>query len=290
MKEPDDNINTAPAKGTKEIFKECRTCSRTFATILNRQFGHPRVPEEKAMNLMAGGILNQGYQCGMLWGATLAVGAESFRKNEKAEDAIAVAVLATQHVVHSFLDLTHTLNCREIIGYDLSTLTGMAKFMIKTTIKGNENSRCFNLAEEWAPAALDVATEMLEQKAEPKNGAQSCASEVVRQMGGSQEEMAMVAGFAGGLGLYGGACGALSAALWKNALDWCRENPDEDPPYFNNKTAKKMLKSFKSETNGKMRCSEICGQEFKDLGEHTDYLTRGGCKSLLGVLAGSIED
>ena len=66
MKEPDNTMDAVPAKGTKDILKECRTCSRTFATILNRQFGHPRVPEEKAMNLMAGGILNQGYQCGML--------------------------------------------------------------------------------------------------------------------------------------------------------------------------------------------------------------------------------
>ncbi|MDM9630878.1 C-GCAxxG-C-C family (seleno)protein [Robiginitalea aurantiaca] len=272
------------------MLKECRTCSRTFATILNRQFGHPRVPEEKAMNLMAGGILNQGYQCGMLWGATLAVGAESFRRNEKAADAIAVAVLATRHVVQSFLNLTETMNCREIIGYDLTTLSGMAKFMIKTTIKGNENSRCFNLAEAWAPAAIDAATEMLEQKAETKNETKSCASEVVRQMGGSQEEMVMVAGFAGGLGLYGGACGALSAALWKNTLDWCRKNPDEDPPYFNNKTARRILKSFKAETKGKMRCNEICGQCFKDLGAHSDYLNQGGCKSLLGVLGGSVHD
>lgn len=290
MKKTDNHMKATRSKGTKEIFKECRTCSRTFAHILNRQFGHPKVLEEKAMNLMAGGIMNQGYQCGMLWGATLAVGAASYRRNENVGDGIAVAVIATQQVVQSFLNLTLTLDCRDIIGYDLSTFTGMAKFMIKTTINGNENSRCFNLAEEWAPAACDTATEMLEQKAEPNNDTLCCASEVVRQMGGSEEEMVMVAGFAGGLGLYGGACGALSAALWKKALDWCRENPSEDPPYFNNKIAKKILKSFKAETNGKMQCSEICGQNFKDLGEHTDYLNRGGCKSLLGVLAGTSND
>jgi hypothetical protein len=104
-------------------------------------------------------------------------------------------------------------------------------------------------------------------------------------LGGSEEEMAMVAGFAGGLGLHGGGCGALSAAIWKKMLDWCRDHPDKDPPYFNNKTAKKMLKAFKAETNGKMRCSEICGRQFEDLREHGNYIRTGGCNNLIKLLS-----
>ena len=46
----------------------------------------------------------------------------------------------------------------------------------------------------------------------------SCASEVVKKMGGSNEEIVIAAGFAGGFGLSGNACGALGAAIWmKNA-------------------------------------------------------------------------
>jgi len=41
----------------------------------------------------------------------------------------------------------------------------------------------------------------------------SCASEVVRRMGGRDEERVMVSGFAGGLGLSGNGRGALSAAI-----------------------------------------------------------------------------
>jgi hypothetical protein len=106
-------------------------------------------------------------------------------------------------------------------------------------------------------------------------------------MGGNEEEMTMVAGFAGGLGLRGGGCGALSAAIWKKMLDWCRENPEKDPPYFNNKSAKKILKAFKAETKGEMLCSEICGQQFKTLEEHSHYLKQGGCQSLIHVLTKS---
>ena len=52
----------------KDVFKKCGTCSRTFAHILNREFGHPKEDEERAMNPLAGGIMNQGHQCGMIWG------------------------------------------------------------------------------------------------------------------------------------------------------------------------------------------------------------------------------
>ena len=59
----------------------------------------------------------------------------------------------------------------------------------------------------------------------------SCASEVAGKMGASDEEMTMVAGFAGGIGLSGNACGALGAAIWMKTLAWCREHPGKTPPF-----------------------------------------------------------
>ena len=65
----------------KRTFIKKGPCSRTFFYILDREFGHPREDEEKAIDPLAGGILQQGYQCGMLWGASMAVGAEAYRRN-----------------------------------------------------------------------------------------------------------------------------------------------------------------------------------------------------------------
>ena len=270
---------------TKDVFKACGTCSRTFAHLLNRAFGHPDEAAEKAMNLMAGGILNQGYQCGMLWGASLAVGGEAYRMQENLDSAIEAAVSATEELITSFMEQTDTVNCREIIGIDLTSKVGMAKFMLRVTSQGMKNSHCFNLAEQWAPEAIEAGRKGVENTLDSIEKPLSCASEVVCQLGGSEEEMAMVAGFAGGLGLHGGGCGALSAAIWKKMLDWCREHPEKDPPYFNNKTAQKMLKAFKAETNGKMRCNEICGRQFKDLREHGNYIRTGGCNNLIKLLS-----
>ncbi len=279
------NTSIKQKNDAKEIFKHCGTCSRTFAHIMNREFGHPKALEEYALNPLAGGIMNQGHQCGMLWGTALAVGAESYRKHDDMDSAIAVALSATQKIIDSFVEHTGVTDCKDIIGYDLTNIIGMTAFMLKVTLQGAENSYCFNLAEEWAPKAVDVANRSLSKSINVKIQTLSCASEVVKKLGGSNEEMVMVAGYAGGLGLSGGACGALSAAIWKKMLDWCRENPGKKPPYFNNKIAKKMLKAFNKVTNNTMWCSTICGQYFRTLEDHTAYISKGGCKTLIEALA-----
>ena len=48
--------------------------------VVDASFGHPMKVEEKAVMPLAGGVANMGYQCGMLWGAALAAGAQSYRQ------------------------------------------------------------------------------------------------------------------------------------------------------------------------------------------------------------------
>ncbi len=127
----------------KKVFYKKGTCSRTFFYLLNREYGHPLDDGEKAADPLAGGILQHGYQCGMLWGASMGVAAEE---------------------------------------------------------------------------GLSLNQDELPQRC------MSCASEVVKRMGGTDVEMVMVAGLAGGMGMSGNACGALGAAIWMKALINIREN------------------------------------------------------------------
>ncbi len=273
---------------TRQVFIECGTCSQTFGHLLSREFGYPKDAEVRALDPLAGGLMNQGHQCGMLWGATLAVGAEAFRRHKNSEEAIAVAVTATQHIVESFVKRTKTINCREIIGIDLSNVLGLLKFIVKTTIQGSDKNICYNLAEQWGPEAVQSAAEGLsEEPIELNQKPVSCASEVAKRMGASEEEMLMVAGFAGGLGLSGKACGALSAAIWMKTLAWCRENPGKNPPDFSNKAAKKILKAFYAETGSEILCSKIAGRCFHTIDDHSEYINNGGCGKLIEVLAES---
>jgi len=263
----------------KRTFMKKGTCSRTFFYILNREFGHPMEEEEKAIDPLAGGILQQGYQCGMLWGASMAVGAEAYRRYDNPDQAIGSAILATQHVMTSFVNRTQSAECEDITELDFASKKSLLRFVLT-----GKFVHCFKLAGRWAPEALEAANEglALKEKDLPEKSL-SCASEVVQKMGGSAREMLLVAGFAGGLGLSGSGCGALAAAVWMNALVYNRKgtgksasyDPDTDP----------VLKVFYEETDYELQCHKICGQRFKSLDEHTEFVKKGGCAKLMDALA-----
>ena len=270
-------METLP-QDARKVFKELGTCSRTFFYFLNREFGHTTETEERAADPLAGGIIQKGHQCGMLWGAALAVGAEAYRRAEDSNEAIALAITATRYLIDSFSQKTGTANCREITGTDFSSKLQMLRYMFFRT------NRCFGLAEKWGPEAVQAAVEGLERsQGEMPSEAISCASETVRKMGGSEEEASMAAGFAGGLGLSGNGCGALAAAIWMKALAWARENPGKSP--FFNPDSKKTLEAFEKVMGPEMRCSDICGRRFETVAEHTEFLKNGGCARLIEMLA-----
>lgn len=272
------NIGEGPKDG-KKVFRKLGTCSRTFFHILNREFKHPKELEERAADSLAGGIMQQGHQCGMLWGASLAVGAEAYRRCKSQDQAIRIAMYATQKLMASFTQREQTINCSEITKCDFSNTWSFAKYMFSGRFL-----HCFNLAEKWAPEAVKSAVEGLTAKETNLTGTCiNCASEVVKKLGGTDEEMVMVAGFAGGLGLSGSGCGALSAAIWMKSLEWCRKV--EKKSSLKNPNSKKVLDTFYQASHSKILCSEITGRHFYNLDEHSTYIENGGCAQLINTLA-----
>ncbi len=259
------------------------TCSRTFFYILDREFGHPKDDEEKAIDPLAGGILQQGYQCGMLWGASMAVGTEAQHRNKEPGLATTVAILATQHIMKSFVNRTSSIECEEITSCDFQDKKSFRKYMLS-----GKFVNCFRLAGKWAPEALQAAKEGLspDQPDMPQHSL-SCASEVVRKMGASEEQMIMVAGFAGGLGLSGNGCGALAAAVWMNALIHNRKQTGKPANY--DPTTDPTLKVFYEETGYEIQCDKICGRKFETVDEHTEFVKNGGCSKLIEVLADTVN-
>ena len=275
-----NNIKTKKKKlNAKRIFLTKGTCSFTFFYILNREFGHPKELEEKALDPLAGGILQQGYQCGMLWGASMAVGAESYRRNDDIGKATAVAIIATQHLMKSFENRTKVIECEDFTKTDFKNKLSFAKHMLTGKFWS-----CYKLADKWAPEAVEAAIEGLELKGEETNlPTLSCASEVVKKMGGSDEEIVMVAGFAGGLGLRGSGCGALSATIWKTILELVRKG--EWKSSLSDPDSEKIINQFFETTDYEMECSAICGKRFATIDEHTKFIKNGGCSKLIEVLA-----
>lgn len=273
MKSKDLQSGLVP-KDAKKVFWKLGYCSRTFFYLLNRDFGHNMELQERAAEPLAGGILQKGYQCGMLWGASLAVGAEAYRTCAHQSQAIAVAVEASKRILDSFESFEGTTQCKDITHCDFDSTLSFAKYMATGRFL-----HCFQLAEDWAPLAVAEARKALADKPYDFQNTMSCASEVARIMGASEEEMVMVAGFAGGLGLSGSACGGLAAAVWMNALQWCRDHDKESPT--KDPMSKMRLNFFRLHSNDKFLCSEIIGRRFKDLSDHTTYIQNGGCAALM---------
>jgi len=263
----------------KRTFIKKGTCSRAFFYILDREFGHPRDQEEAAADLLAGGILQQGYQCGLVLGAVMAVGAESFRRCDTLDRAIGLSISATQSITQSFINRTSSIECEEITNCDFTNKASFTKHMLTGKFVS-----CYILSGKWAPEAVDAAYKglSLDQSLLPQK-ALSCASELVRHMGASEEERAMVAGFAGGLGLSGNGCGALAAAIWMNSL--LRSRKQAGKSTMKNPEAEKILNAFYEETDYDIKCDKICGQSFETIEDHTAFIEDGGCKKLIGVLS-----
>ena len=229
----------------------------------------------------AGGIMQHGHQCGMIWGATLAAGAEAYRRHGPGPKAEAAAIHTAQRVVESFRTRHNEINCLEITEIDKSSSTWeMIKFFV---IKGGTIG-CLRMAASYAPLAFnEIRSALSEEVIEAPFPPVSCAAMLARKKGESDMHAVMASGFAGGIGLCGGACGALGAAIWilgmKTSMEESGKIGYKDP------RAQGMIDRFLKHTDFEFECSEIVGRKFKDANDHANYLRDGGCSELIEVLA-----
>lgn len=272
---------SAVKQDTKRLFRKKGTCSQTFFYIINREFGNNNELQERASDPLAGGIMQLGYQCGLLFGSALAVGKESYRRFKDRDQALAMAILTSKNVSDAFGKSAGSVNCKEITDTDFSKKIQFARFMIFKA------RACFNLADLWTQDAIRSAKEGLDiPPPDLKERPISCASEVAKKMGANEEEMIIVSGLAGGIGLTGETCGALSAAIWLRSIQWCRENPSKSS--YNNPYASNLVFTFDNATGSKYLCREICGCTFKTIEEHSEYVKNGGCRHIIETLPGSV--
>jgi hypothetical protein len=105
-------------------------------------------------------------------------------------------------------------------------------------------------------------------------------------MGLSDRHKVMVAGLAGGIGLCGGACGALGAAIWIIGMNINKEGSGKIE--FKDPKALDVIDRFMKCTDYKFECSEIVGRKFKNVGDHAGYLHDGGCSAIIETLAQTV--
>lgn len=250
-------------------------------SVVDDSFNHPLALEEHATLPLAGGLEQMGFQCGQLWGAALAAGAEAYRQFGPGPRAEAAAVIAAQRLVDSFQTSYKSINCSEVIELDWKNAQG--KQVLKFFLKGGP-IRCFAMTASYARATrreIDVsfADDALAGPEPPV----SCAALLARTMGADDLHAAMAAGLAGGIGLSGGACGALGAAIW--LIEMNRATAAGGAVEFNSPEATEAIDRLVQNTEGEFECSKITGRRFETVGDHACYLREGGCSRLIAALA-----
>jgi hypothetical protein len=237
--------------------------------------------EERAADPLAGGIMH-GYQCGMIWGAALAAGAQAYRVLGPGPQAEAAAVLAAQRVVESYRSVNKYINCCQVTELDMTRPS--TRMMIRFILKGGIR-KCFGGTARYAPLAFDDITAVLSGgQIEAPSAPVSCAALLAQKKGAPEMHQVMAAGFAGGIGLCGGACGALGAAIWINGMNLLKEGGEMS---YKAPHALDAIERFTKCTDHEFECSKIAGRKFESIGDHASYLRDGGCSKIIEVLATS---
>jgi hypothetical protein len=243
--------------------------------------------EERAADPLAGGLM-MGYQCGQLWGAALGAGAQAYRLFGAGPLAEARALIASQRIAESFRAKNKDVNCLEITQIDLTspTVRKILTFILKSSVSGS----CFGMAARTAHAAYaQINTTFSEEYAEQEVpiGAPaaplSCSALLAHKMGLSDQQTVMAAGFAGGIGLSGSACGALGVAVWAIGMQDVREQVAMTG--FKNPRVSDLTDGFVELSDYEYECSKIVGRKFEDVNDHAAYVQSGGCAKIIEGLA-----
>jgi hypothetical protein len=235
--------------------------------------------EERASLPLAGGILQHGYQCGALWGAAFAAGAQAHELFGPGPRAEAAAVLASQKLVAAMQRNFKEINCAELTDTNWKKPSTVIKYFIK-----GGTLKCFGLVSKFSRLAFDEINTVLSGQDIPDlSPPVSCASELIKKMGGSDLQATMAAGLAGGIGLSGSGCGALGAAIWLGAMDLLKEPKGKIT--FSDPRLRAIVDKYFKVADYELECAEVVGRKFEDALDHAAYIKDGGCSGIIEALA-----
>jgi hypothetical protein len=253
--------------------------------VVNAHLGHPMKQEEKASMLLAGGLMTQGYQCGMVWGGALAAGAQAFELYGPGPKAVTAALLASQRLVESFRTRNKYVDCGDIIEFDWkgSSDKDMVKKVLKFFLKGGPIG-CFRMAAKYAPLAVDdINTSFSQDDFEVPSPPVSCTALLAQQMGLSEKHTVMAAGLAGGIGFSGSACGALGLVIWVLTMRDLEAGVKIEG--FSYPKGKEAVEVYLESADYEFDCAGVVGRKFESVADHAAYLSGGGCAQIIEALA-----
>jgi C_GCAxxG_C_C family probable redox protein len=104
-------------------------CAETTLLVLQEAYGLPRALDASAAMALNGGLAWSGGPCGALSGAALAVGRLAAQRISDHRLAKTTARRIVTDLIFAFQDRHGACNCSELIGLDISTEEGHARFI-----------------------------------------------------------------------------------------------------------------------------------------------------------------
>jgi hypothetical protein len=211
----------------------------------------------------------------MVWGSALAAGADAYRRFGAGHRAQTAALVAARRIVESFRAQNGAVDCFDLTDTDFGSKAQMWKYLLSGKPIG-----CFRMAARYAPVAFaEIRATPGAEQADAPPGPVSCSALMASKLGASEQHAVMAAGFAGGVGLSGGACGALGAAIWLDAMGAAGDYRARE------RRAARIVERFLEASGHAFECSEIVGREFADVADHAAHLRGGGCAKVLEALS-----
>jgi C_GCAxxG_C_C family probable redox protein len=119
----------APTRGedAAELFRNGWSCSQAVCCAFAKDFG---IDEKTALRLscaLGGGMSHMGNTCGAVSGALMVIGMKYGRTELDDLASKDKTYEMAQQFIHEFRRRNHSLNCTDLIGYDLSDPKALAE-------------------------------------------------------------------------------------------------------------------------------------------------------------------
>jgi hypothetical protein len=277
------------------------SCSEMALTILNAAAELEwKELEEASDPLCAGLVAEMDGACGVLWGASLAAGVRARARIPDQHVARAATLASTIDMVSAYRHAGHPLDCAEVTGMGA---WNFARYMVKGNL--GVCSRLFSGLGPELHAIIDRTIDEYHVRASAapcRNCAAEAYDRVCASIGfPSDGAGAVAAGFAGGLGLSGNACGALAAAILAVSMKYFTERGRPKHSMIRSdlqglflgigwmRPSMEVARRFRSRFGGKT-CASIAGRTFASADELSAHLGTGRCEPVLEEVATAARD
>lgn len=286
----------------KEWWLRCTACSEASFTTHNRCAGIEAPLEEESSHLLSGGMMHEGNACGLLSGAVLSAGLQAARRFEDDATRSAATLHAAVRLADAYPETSGALDCREITGQSLITLREKAQYL-----REGKGRQCGRLLMKWANRSDVIIDEALTEFEghDPSATCTNCAVETFKRIA-SDDELARsgatyVAGLAGGVGLLGRSCAALTVGIIVLTLRYysALRSHQRDSQLLGlfheagfgrfRKRPTALFQEFKRE-HGSDLCRDIVGREFTSPEDHASFVASGGCRDVIDFVQSRVAE